>query len=153
MCRCVVCLSYTDLQQLVGQCRTSADQVQDGVEGVPNFSPEKTEKAITFVELNDEGLDMIYIYIYMHGGGLGHTHLHTGSCTSYVCIGHVSMDSGIGHALLESPCIPLPLSPLTPTPLLRDHLSHLDPIPISPEMADMFVMLTTSSLIFRAPIF
>ena len=42
-----------------------------------------------------------------------------------------SDDSGLGHALLESPLLPPPLSPPTAT-LLTTRLAKLEPFPLSP---------------------
>ena len=42
-----------------------------------------------------------------------------------------SDDSGLGHALLESPLLPSPLSPPTAMPLITQ-LAKLEPFPLSP---------------------
>lgn len=48
-------------------------------------------------------------------------------------VSHDSEDSGIGHALLESPCLS---QPLTSSPLvsLSRQLSRLEPLPVTPDM-------------------
>ena len=55
-------------------------------------------------------------------------------------VSHDSDDSGLGHALLESPLLPPPLSPLTATPLTRQ-LNKLEPFPLSPEGDKMYILL------------
>ena len=117
----------TDLKLLVDQCKKSLPLAT--LETTPDFSPEteqKTTDRLDFIKLQDSGIPQLNMYCRF---------------MSTQCIGDCSADSGIGQALLESPCIPPPSPssppPLTSTPFLRRQLCQLTPMPLSPQ-PDMY---------------
>lgn len=75
-----------------------------------------------FVKLNDAGT---------------HIQQHHSVSKSVLCstdVSHDSVDSGIGHAVLESPCLPISFVSSS-SPLLSSlvaQLARLEPIPVSP---------------------
>ena len=119
---------FAELKRLVLEAKASLPQVVK----LPDFSPSARLKlgTVDFAKLNDAGIGTIIIAIY---------HIISDLILSitWTDMSHDSEDSGIvvGHALLESPCLPLTTSSPISTHLTK-RLCALEPFPLSPGLDD-----------------